>query len=342
MMAGPAGRTATDSNVADLDDDGTGRSPTDSPTSHQCARPARSETLFGLDKVKLTFPIDRDLWFRRNIRLRGACLALEARGSRGWVEWNPSRIGDPGGRGLVSVNDALRVAPDVWAATTAHLPAAVALDAARVSRLDLARDFVGSSDPGAIIAHHAHPDVLPRYVRRDPAMYFDRKTGQPNYVRVGGKNDHVVLYKKKNDAILRFEIRAHRGWLQASGISEFRNITAGLVDNMGRKYWNWFAGGAQVVLMNEGPPEGSIYQQVTRLAKFGSWTTQKRASVLQIALDAAHGYPLNWRQRQALQAALEAGLVIPRAPLEAADQPLVEFLNLESGTVEMQFAGMIS
>ena len=248
------------------------------------------ETGFGVDKVAVTFPAEpRD---KRLAPVGGRRLVIEGDGRRSlwWegltvgpaavdvrarevepgrfyahVEFNPSRVLDPGGVSLCAVDQVVELVGRAVETSEAVLAPRVAeVDAATVSRVDLARDFLEVESPEFFI--HGLRGVRRPYARR-AFTYSDPARGNAETFFVGGKRNGVRLYDKHCEkpvstrpGHVRWESVCRKDWLRPLGhVRVVGDVGdgAGLL-SLAENRWRWSAMGAEVVAL------GRVIEKVRR------------------------------------------------------------------------------
>jgi hypothetical protein len=197
----------------------------------------------GLDKLRLWFDtaagpqFDRDIWHGR------AKGRLMARGNKAGLDINPSRLVDPDGYGLATETESIAAIGAVWPIVSGHVVPLKDLEEARVTRLDVSKDFTGAIEPdllilGASRVHRPDQGVI--------KLYVNRTTGKAQSLAVGGKDNKVVLYNKHVETggrmplgALRWEAQVRYEVLKTFGIVKFGDITQDTVDHLAGVRWIW-------------------------------------------------------------------------------------------------------
>lgn len=200
----------------------------------------------GVDRLSLSFPIapnpdpdffnthtlrragDRHSWSgSTQIQLaKGASVyfgAMEVQEDTWWgkVEWNPSRIEDPGGCSLADVASTRSSAGAVWGMVHTLMGPQCDLEEARVKRIDLARDFAGVTQPAYLLAGLAK-ERRPHARRTGVWSAHDR--GGAATLHAGSNAGMVRLYdqheayaeKGAAAGSMRVEAQFGTGWLGGS------------------------------------------------------------------------------------------------------------------------------
>lgn len=151
----------------------------------------------------------------------------------GSIEFNPSRIVDPHGAGLCAVRDLPHILTSAWEACSSFVSPLYDLSQARVKRLDVARDFMGVRD------FTVYADALPRLPAshaRQSRVYFDPRTGSPQTIYKGSKDNFVRMYDKSaqspgkvQEGTVRFEVQAGPRWCKKFGIELVEDLSSDTV-----------------------------------------------------------------------------------------------------------------
>lgn len=158
------------------------------------------------------------------------------------IATNPARLCDPNGWSLAPVGMIADLLGAVWEYLEAQIGVEIPLDQARVSRLDVARDFTSVMAPD-------------RFLNRLSLDYMTSRhlTGHAYRGRNGGKTltwvtksaGRISLYDKTRESgdlappgTLRFEVQAH-GWLTRYGndIRHVGDITPVAAESLLRERW---------------------------------------------------------------------------------------------------------
>lgn len=251
-----------------------------------------------MDRLSLSFPVERLRWsaaaWDSLTIARGECRKVSARvdvdgsavffgaaeidqadGSRplfGKVEFNPSRVGDPDGVGLVGASGVLeRLEPVLEVLAGSYLTPTTDLAQWRVKRLDAARDFRGVNDKPALLSALA---TVHRPWSRRNTLYNDGKRAGAQTLMVGSGAGVLRAYDKhaENERapedVLRVESEARPGWLaRYGGIETVDNITDDNVTTLARDRFDWSGLGREVVAPNE---------VIARLMRCGLDTGERR------------------------------------------------------------------
>ena len=123
-----------------------------------------------------------------------ANLHIMSKGNEAGVDFNPSRVVDPYGIGLASTENIIAVTRDVWRVVTGHVVPRVALASARVTRLDVARDFQGAMEPAQLILGLSR--LAPPLPARPRSALRQATLAMAVSVVVGSLKNQVRLYRK--------------------------------------------------------------------------------------------------------------------------------------------------
>lgn len=241
----------------------------------------------GIDKLCLWFSTEPCGWFTRDIPYFGANLHIMGRGRRAGVEFNPSRIIDPFGSDLASVKDTVNTTRAVWSVVVGHVVPVLDLASARVTRVDVARDFVGAVEPARLILGLSR---LSRTYQGDPAVRFDARSGEVVSLTVGSAENRVRLYRKDVesaglvvDGTIRWEAQVRSRPLRTKfGITSFSDITSESVSALANSRWAWSNMETlvqttrdifDIVSALEGTDaiKARSYWDLERLARYGLW-----------------------------------------------------------------------
>lgn len=196
-------------------------------------------------------------------------------GRRLSIALNPARAVYPTDWGLLPVDALLplmeRVVAQVASQTGVQVTAPIA--DARVTRVDIARDFI-VADPGRYIL--ALAAYKRRSVQRDNTIRWSAKDRAWTSLHIGSKHEHVRLYAKHPEAdevevveeyddfdsarphgstralsqhstprrdILRFEIQATNHWLVKHDLKRLGNITSATAQAFLEDRWKWSLAG---------------------------------------------------------------------------------------------------
>jgi hypothetical protein len=241
--------------------------------------------VLGVDKVALSFPLrsfeqDSSAWASRMETDPGtpaAALTLSGRVSLGegedqvdafvgvkqvpdhpgcqwWgkVEFNPSRVADPGGYGLASVSQ-LRPAVHAVAKQMAALvePEDHNTGSWSVKRLDVARDFDGIDQAPTMI--RALAPIHRPWARRNLVHADPTRLGAQTLM-VGSGAGVVRLYDKHAETSgvapvgsVRWEAECRSGWLASyGGMKRLQDVNEDSASRLARNRWEWSQMGAEV------------------------------------------------------------------------------------------------
>lgn len=242
---------------------------------------------FGIDRASVTFPLAKYehealAWARKSTTKDGtpdrseslsqtvelteglhvhvAVFRNDWASGTGRIEFNPSRLLDPGGHTLAPV-ESLRTAILVVLDSVSHLVIpAISVDEVRVTRLDVARDFRDVENPtltlSALIA-------MPRKWARTGVVHFDPKgLGTETLSIASGTAGMTRLYDKwihTSGAVppgtVRFEAECRKPWLKAYGkIKLLGDVTQERVEILALNRWEW----SQMGIVTVGDPEDLV------------------------------------------------------------------------------------
>jgi hypothetical protein len=250
--------------------------------------------LIGVDRLALVYPVsdfEKGGWSTENRRISkdgdvavsmgrkvevpgGGEVFVGVSNPDSWwakVETNPARIADPDGWELVDVDAAQEAMRAAWDAAQEVAPSSRPMENARVTRIDVARDFE-VEDPSFYVRGLA---PLRRPYAKRQGIWNDAQKGNAETFHVGSGSGMVRLYDKGAEVssrlraageraaaaagarsisarslpenVLRFEVEARRRWCKERGsIRELRDIDALNVQTLAMDRWKWSSMGAEV------------------------------------------------------------------------------------------------
>lgn len=226
--------------------------------SARCSPGYWSDQTFGIDRIALTYGIaDASLssrlhQYRNGQSIEGCAfhLHMKARSLAGGhtalrLEFNPSRVADPRSSTLASVPDTLVSVERVLTmlAEMRLFPPRWDPPAARITRLDIARDFYVLS-PSTWLEFHR--GTYAKYARRQQG-HFSRE-GFLTGLKSGSEGTALALYDKTgrhasdawlDNANLRFEAQLRGyGGLRRRGLASLYRLTSEAVDREARRLWD--------------------------------------------------------------------------------------------------------
>ncbi len=208
---------------------------------------SRNSAAVGVDKLTLRFRTTSSTMerprFHREVEYQHHRFWIDAYGLYARVEFNPSRIIDPYGVSLASVEDTIPATEGVWGLVNAHVSSSGPLSSAEVTRLDLARDFGGVQQPASFLRAVS---VLNRAYQDDPHFFTDACTGDIKSLMVGSKDNRVRLYRKDLESpgvappgTIRWEWQGRGRPLDRYGIESFGDLTPQLAQQIAEDRWDW-------------------------------------------------------------------------------------------------------
>ena len=231
----------------------------------------------GIDRLSLTFPV-RDFsgnladWASRSSRLRDLDEITTFSGSVpcsdssvfvgvlhdpsrpspvAKVEFNPSRLVDPSGWGLATLDQALEVAREAVEAAHELVRPEVGIDEFKVTRLDVARDFDYGKKPEAFL--HALAGIDRTYATRNAVYYDGAREGAQTFI-AGNKSGSVRVYDKHAEkaqapaGTLRAEFELRKAWLRRyANVLCFSDLSADSIYGVSSNRWEWSKCGLRVV-----------------------------------------------------------------------------------------------
>ena len=255
--------------------------------SNRKRTPSKNEDLLfdlGIDRLSVSFPVyayqaEPEAWNRRSMASVGpdaetrtlmgsvkvggvsVMVGMQERyvdgtmmQRTGKIEYNPSRIVDPDGCGLATLDETADSFDVVLAAAEQLVSPGDEPANFRVKRLDLARDFHGIEQPATLIRGLSclhRPYARKNLIHADPA-----KNGAQTIV-VGGKQSSVRLYDKAEETktranraepgTIRWEAENRKGWLSNYGaVERLRDLDPVRVAVLADNRWEWSQMGAEV------------------------------------------------------------------------------------------------
>ena len=203
------------------------------------------------------------------------------------VQFNPSRILDPYGYSIATVEDALDVSAEVWELLCRYVAPRTDLSSATISRLDIAKDFTGSLEPGRLLLAF---ERIPRPYQRDTHLRRNARTGLPQSLAIGSKESRVILYDKHVEThglaprgTVRWENQLHTRKLGAT----FSQLSPELVEELALARWQWSKMGTPVISeqtafeviedLDVSPTiRARLWLDLSRLAKKGMYPSDSR------------------------------------------------------------------
>ncbi len=176
---------------------------------------------------------------------------------RGRIDFNPARLLDPNGHGLAPFESLREVIAEALGLVRGWVKPSCAMGDLNITRLDIARDFEGVEDPGALI--HALVGT-PRKWARSISLHFNpRGAGCETLSVRSGKAGMVRLYDKHAETggevprgTVRFEAECRKGWLRTSGnIATLGDAKVQKIQELARNRWEWSQMGVTVVGSSE-------------------------------------------------------------------------------------------
>ncbi len=169
------------------------------------------------------------------------------------VEFNPSRVVDPGGFSLAGVEASMDAA---GVAVRSALPwvqpfEMAGFDSYKVKRIDVAKDFHGVMEPGVLIRGLG---PIPRKWARRNSVFADPQSHGAQTLSVGSGAGMVRLYDKFEETehrvepgTVRWETQARGDWADKYGrIRTCRDLTDENVAALAADRWEWSLMGIEV------------------------------------------------------------------------------------------------
>jgi hypothetical protein len=170
----------------------------------------------------------------------------------GKVELNPSRVLEPGGYGLADPDDLpAAVGLAVGAALRVVKPVDSDTRQWNVKRCDVAKDFVGVDEPGALLRGLAS---LHRPWSRKNLIHADPTRNGAETLMVGSGAGVVRGYRKDIESkgvapegTIRVEAECRAAWAENyGGVKFFGQMNGDSLERLGRNRWEWSQMGAEV------------------------------------------------------------------------------------------------
>jgi hypothetical protein len=294
--------------------------------------PRTSRPSPGIDRLALWFRTARPCgWGPRDFAYQedaAANVHLTARGSDVGIDFNPSRMVHSGSTELATLDEALEVSREVWETTCNHVEPAVDFEEARVTRLDLSRDFHGALDPAMLIKGMS---LIHRPHGGDPVVRYDGRTHQAKSLSVGSKTRRVIVYDKASQSgraaakTLRWELQARSTLLRKFDIKSAGDLTPDRVQRLFETQWRWSQMETPVTSTSE------LFDFIIR----SGVPERQRAGITWSILQVQHGVKVSdYNQRQLAKFVREHGLAIELGvPLTEVGPTITERLDWESGKV---------
>jgi hypothetical protein len=179
---------------------------------------------------------------------------IQSIGKSGKLEFNPSRIVDPSGHGLATLEEAIEAFLEVLAAACEVVEPFNGgdMDFYKINRVDIARDFHHVRNPASLIR-----SLAPLYRRNSSrnVVYSDPKNYGAQTLEVGTKwSGHIRLYDKfvqTGDAVepgtVRWELEAKKGWAKRfGGLHTMSDLLKVGIDDLAQNRWKWSAMGTEL------------------------------------------------------------------------------------------------
>jgi hypothetical protein len=317
----------------------------------------RGHSIVGVDRVSLSFPVsvfDRDDRSWSSVTLRNAGSEQQVRtwgatgkvngatvfvgvsemellsNPRGKVEFNPSRLVDPEGWGLARPSEVREVLAEVVPLLRDRMTFEGDLEAWKVRRVDVARDFEGVSEASNKVRSLA---PLPRPWARRNLVHSDPSKHGAQTLMVGSGAGVVRLYDKHAetsgrapDGVLRWEAECRHVWADKyGGLRALADITEEKVMKLAEDRWAWSGIGTEVGSMSR------VYDLVR-----SSDLSQREQNGFLVYLWGQSAGDLALSSRTSLakyrRIQRELGLVIEPGTLDGAAGGIVSRLDWESGT----------
>jgi hypothetical protein len=244
---------------------------------------------------------ERESWTRSVVVREGWSVMVGATEVEGrlWakMEANPSRFADPDGCSLVAVEDLAPAVEAMWSVAERYVTPGGPKRAARVKRLDLARDFSGVTEPGYYVRGLA--GVHRPYAKR-VGLWTDPQKGSAQTLHAGSGAGMVRLYDQheayaERGAVrgaVRWEVEARADWLgRIAAIRVLSDITPAAVMRLAGDRWGWSGMGVEVAATD------MVVERVLRAEHEGLMTEREGEAFLGWLLTSSRGVarPLSTR-----------------------------------------------
>ena len=191
----------------------------------------------------------------------------------GKFECNPSRVLDPDGYSLASLSEASECFSDVLGAVEQLVVPSCDVSEFRVTRLDVARDFVGVDHPSVLIRSLGS---LHRPWSRRNLTHADPSRNGAQTLMVGSGAGVVRLYDKAEETrgkappgTVRWEAECRKAWAENyGGVKHLGDLSDDSVDALASDRWEWSQMGAEVA--------GDLSRLVERVSVSDLSAAQKR------------------------------------------------------------------
>lgn len=238
---------------------------------------------FGIDKLAVQLavaqahPAGKWKWFngqrgaadveiRKGVKAHLYLYESPTRGPMADVEFNPSRLIDSEETwALCPVEDVMGTLEEVLAKLATNITPGEEPEMMQVSRLDVARDFLGVPNINATLRALSVND--PKSCVAKQVWFSTDGRNLAETLKFGGGSEYLQLYDKAAqmqkkriggrapEGTLRYEVRARKdGWLGApnepsdfDGISVMAHVTRPAVEALAWHRWRWCGAGAFVV-----------------------------------------------------------------------------------------------
>lgn len=171
----------------------------------------------------------------------------------GKIEFNPSRVVDPHGFGLATVDDTIQAfVRAVVAAGCVLVPVRHdELSSYKIKRIDVAKDFHSVVSPSSIIRGLA---PIPRNWARKNLVHADPSRHGAQTLLVGSKSGVVRLYDKFAESkggvepgTVRWEVEARQAWaLKYGHLRLLSDLPVTGIEPLAQNRWEWSAMGVEV------------------------------------------------------------------------------------------------
>lgn len=217
----------------------------------RCISQPHSYRRVGVDGISFLVELQEGIRFR-GYKLRDAFDAqISASGRYLRVEFNPSYATSLSAESPCAFEDLGKVVDAVWAEVSKRAPVSSLPGDARVTRLDLSRDFADVDHARSILEGLRN---IPRGRRLKSAAFTNTPAVMwtPNGLTLGGR-ERVTLYDRhaKNPAVprgvLRFEARLRSRWLDQAGIRTLTGVSREASVAFLHSKWEWSRFGSPVV-----------------------------------------------------------------------------------------------
>jgi hypothetical protein len=250
------------------------------------------------------------------------------------LEFNPSRVVDPGGWRVAGLPDVFFALEEVLAECRQLLMPKDSVETFLLTRIDVTRDFV-VADPSVYICHL-------RNVARSgaPRVAVDFNASVPHALRVYyAKAGQILIYDKHLESkgkaprgTLRWEARCRKRWCRRYGsLSTVRDMTSNRLFTLAQNRWEWSGMGTEVCSATH------LAHRINEL----HYSSPKKSRLLGDLVMQSVGIDVpmsNDRRSELNQCMRELGIISPPTLTWQREEDLVRWLDFDSGREEIRRA----